>query len=311
MAAYKLFDQGISNSEIARRLSVCNQTVSRWRKQATEGGIDALKAVGRLGRKPRLDEKQRNVLIELLPGRRQAPGDKTLWSCRNFAEAIKLRFGVQYHPGHAWKLLQNLKSYRHESGLPPTQQDPAVSFGIQHSQPTTVGVTHFVDEVQPCPWFAVVTRPQYEKVVHLVLRSKGFESFLPMYLKRSRSGAKDVATPLFPQYIFCRMNPRHGKLPVLRTPGVLRILGFGRKDYIADQEIEMIKIILSIGSVRISKRAPEAGSSVRVISGSLAGVEGKFLKTKSGGRLVIWMELLHRTLTVELDEAAVEFINPR
>src|SRR5579863_7571418 len=47
LAAIKLFGEEFNNSEIGRRLKVCNQTVSRWRKQYEAGGKAALRKAGR------------------------------------------------------------------------------------------------------------------------------------------------------------------------------------------------------------------------------------------------------------------------
>ena len=51
LGAVRLFGEELNNSEIGRRLRVCNQTVSRWRKQYRAGGKAALQKAGRAGRK--------------------------------------------------------------------------------------------------------------------------------------------------------------------------------------------------------------------------------------------------------------------
>ena len=66
MAAIALFDKGLNNSEIGRRLKVCNQTVSRWRKQFEKGGRHNLQKAGRAGRKPLMSDTDRQRLVELL-----------------------------------------------------------------------------------------------------------------------------------------------------------------------------------------------------------------------------------------------------
>ena len=109
LTASKLFDQGLNNSEIGRRLKVCNQTVSRWRKQRLSGGAQALKAAGRAGRKPGLDSQQRFVLIErLLAGPERLGYTTPLWTCERVAHLIRDEFGITYHPGHVWKVLRAL-----------------------------------------------------------------------------------------------------------------------------------------------------------------------------------------------------------
>jgi transposase len=109
LRAVKLFDQGLNNSEIGRRLKVCNQTVSRWRKQSLGGGAQALKAAGRAGKKPQLNAQQRQTLIQrLLAGPERLGYASPLWTCERVAHLIQDEFGVKYHPGHVWKLLRAL-----------------------------------------------------------------------------------------------------------------------------------------------------------------------------------------------------------
>ena len=109
LAAVKLFGEEFNNSEIGRRVKVCNQTVSRWRKQYEAGGRAALQKAGRAGRKPLLSSTDRRRLVELL---RQGPerlGYETpLWTCWRVAHLIEQEFGIRYHSGHVWKLLRGL-----------------------------------------------------------------------------------------------------------------------------------------------------------------------------------------------------------
>jgi transposase len=69
--ALKLLKQGYNQSEVARRVKVCSQTVSRWARAVSARGEKTLSVAGRSGRKPLLDDKQREQLIaRLLEGRR-------------------------------------------------------------------------------------------------------------------------------------------------------------------------------------------------------------------------------------------------
>ena len=60
--AIRLLEQGLNQSEIARRLRVVRQTVARWVQEYRAQGKSALRKAGRAGRKPRLSEKQRQQL---------------------------------------------------------------------------------------------------------------------------------------------------------------------------------------------------------------------------------------------------------
>jgi transposase len=107
--ALKLLKQGYNQSEVGRRVKVCSQTVSRWARAVSEEGERALEAVGRAGRKPLLDEKQRERLIaRLLQGPEKLGYETPLWTCSRVAHLIEEEFGVSYHSGHVWKLLRQL-----------------------------------------------------------------------------------------------------------------------------------------------------------------------------------------------------------
>jgi transposase len=90
-------------------LKVCNQTVSRWRKQYEAGGKAALRKAGRAGRKPRLRAADVQRLAELLKQGPERLGYQTpLWTCWRVAHLIEQEFGITYHAGHVWKLLRSM-----------------------------------------------------------------------------------------------------------------------------------------------------------------------------------------------------------
>jgi transposase len=107
--AVKLFDKDLNNSEIARRLRVSNQTVSRWRREYQENGDIALQSAGRAGRLPCLNDADKARLVELLHQGPEALGYETpLWTCERVAHLIEQNFAVDYHPGHVWRILRQL-----------------------------------------------------------------------------------------------------------------------------------------------------------------------------------------------------------
>src|SRR6266478_5508921 len=106
---WKLLRQGFNQSEVARRVKVCSQTVSRWANAVSAEGEKALRSAGRAGRKPLLDEKQRQRLVcRLLEGPERLGYETPLWTCERVAHLIEQEFGVRYHSGHVWKLLRQL-----------------------------------------------------------------------------------------------------------------------------------------------------------------------------------------------------------
>ena len=79
------------------------------------------------------------------------------------------------------------------------------------------------------PWFALQVHAKHEFGVANSLRSRGYDPFLPLCRCRKlwSDRIKLVEAPLFPGYMFCRLN-LHYRLPILTAPGVIRIVGHTR-----------------------------------------------------------------------------------
>jgi transposase len=110
LQAINLLEKGeLNQSEVARRLQVCRQTVSRWADQFQVGGKESLKKADRAGRKPELTEADHERLQELLlRGPEKLGYETSLWTCARVAHLIDKEFGVEYHAGHVWKILDGL-----------------------------------------------------------------------------------------------------------------------------------------------------------------------------------------------------------
>lgn len=95
--------------EVAEIVGASESSVRRWRRAVEKGGLEALLAKPHPGRKPRLDVKQKQQLIEILLAGPQKAGYSTdLWTCRRVAEVIAKKFRVKYHPDHVGKMLHEL-----------------------------------------------------------------------------------------------------------------------------------------------------------------------------------------------------------
>src|SRR5947209_8123323 len=108
-AAMHLLDEGVNQSEVARRVKVARQTVARWAQECRSKGKRALKKAGRAGRKPLLKDTERKRLVErLLEGPEKLGYETPLWTCPRVAHLIEQEFGILYHKGHVWKILVSL-----------------------------------------------------------------------------------------------------------------------------------------------------------------------------------------------------------
>jgi transposase len=109
LRAVKLFDQGLSQAEVARKVGVHRQSASRWFKVWQTNGAQALKKAGRAGRKPRLTDENLNQLERALKEGPEAHGFGTLlWTTQRVATVIERQTAVRYHPDHVYRLLQKL-----------------------------------------------------------------------------------------------------------------------------------------------------------------------------------------------------------
>lgn len=162
-------------------------------------------------------------------------------------------------------------------------------------------------------WYALYTRHQHEKTVYELLSGKGIESFLPLYTAahRWKDRVKRVSLPLIPCYVFVR-EPVVEWLPVLSTPGVHSVVGFGGQPAtIPSSEVEAIqKVVNSPVKVEAHPYLRE-GDRVRVTSGVLQGLEGILLRKKNWCKLLLSIELLQRSVAVEIEAAMVERIAGR
>jgi transposase len=108
--AARLFARGTGQAAVMRALGVSRQTAHQWYHRWRRGGRQGLKAVGRLGRKPRLDQRQLSrVEAALLQGPRRHGFATDLWTLPRVATVIARLTGVHYHPGHVWYLLRGLQ----------------------------------------------------------------------------------------------------------------------------------------------------------------------------------------------------------
>jgi len=109
MEAAKLLKQGVSQSEVARRLGVHRQSVIRWDRQLAQSGQAGLKKATRAGRKPRLSGAQLKQIEHALKRGPAALGYATgLWTASRVRRLIEEQCGVRYHEAHVWRILRRL-----------------------------------------------------------------------------------------------------------------------------------------------------------------------------------------------------------
>jgi len=161
------------------------------------------------------------------------------------------------------------------------------------------------------PWFALHVRSRFEKFVETHLEQKGYEVLCPTYLlKRKWSDrVKTITVPLFPNYVFCRFD-LNNRLPILVTPGVNGIVGFGKAPQtVEESEIQAIHRINAAGLSSQPCPFVSVGERVRIESGPLEGLEGIVTRVKGQDRLIVSVSLLMRSVCVEIGVYSVCPVN--
>jgi transcription antitermination factor NusG len=162
-------------------------------------------------------------------------------------------------------------------------------------------------------WYALFVRYQHEKFVALGLSNKNIETYLPLCnsTRQWQDRAKQLWLPLFPSYVFVRENARN-QLQIVSTPGVIHIVRFGGRPAIVSQsQINAVRKILGGHHVVEPHPYVSAGDRVRVKTGPLAGLEGILTRKKNRAQLVISMEMLGRSASVEIELSNAERIGPK
>lgn len=161
-------------------------------------------------------------------------------------------------------------------------------------------------------WYAAYTRAHHEKRVAEQLAGRSVEHFLPLYesVRRWKDRRVRLQLPLFPGYVFVRLAFRD-RLQVLQLHGVASLVGFGSTPApLPQEEIAALRAGLTAGLRAEPHAYLCAGRRVRIKAGPLTGMEGILLRRKNQNRLVISVDLIRRSVAVEVDSLEIEPFGP-
>jgi transcription antitermination factor NusG len=152
-------------------------------------------------------------------------------------------------------------------------------------------------------WFVLQVRTRFEKAVARHLQARDYQEYLPVFRRRRQwiDRTKEIELPLFPGFVFCKMDPTD-RLPILVIPGVMGIVSIGRIPVsVPEQEILAVQNVVKSG-LAYHPCAFLAGQRVRVEYGPLRGLEGVVVEVKKSYHLIISVQLLQRSVSVEIDQ---------
>ena len=159
-------------------------------------------------------------------------------------------------------------------------------------------------------WLAAYTRAEHEHRVAEQLRVKQLEYLLPTYERHSRwsDRIKRSRAPLFPGYVFVHVADNE-RVPVLQTAGVVNLVSRGgRAATLSEADVERLRAC----NLRAHEIEPhpylKIGQRVRVKHGPFAGWEGTLLEKQNSRRLVVTIEQIMKSVSINLHGADVESI---
>ena len=148
-------------------------------------------------------------------------------------------------------------------------------------------------------WYAVNTQPHQEARADENLRRQGFYSWLPRFrrLRRHARRTDHVLAPLFPGYLFVRLDPEIERWRSINgTFGVVRLLCNGDTPLAVPDGLveEIMQRRDGSGTVVLPPRRISVGEAVRIAVGPFADLEGLFQEMSGRDRVVLLFNLLGR-----------------
>jgi transcription antitermination factor NusG len=160
-------------------------------------------------------------------------------------------------------------------------------------------------------WYAVYTRPRFEKQVLKGLLDQRIDAYLPL-LKTIRQWSdrkKMVEVPLFSSYVFVHID-RSSYDQVLQTHGVVKYVSFeGKAATIPASQIDNLRIIIdSNEKVETTWETRRKGDRVMVTAGSLKGLKGELITDGDRKKVLVRIHGIDQNLTVEVHSSLIEAI---
>jgi transcription antitermination factor NusG len=160
-------------------------------------------------------------------------------------------------------------------------------------------------------WYAVYTRPRWEKKVADMLVRKQVETYCPLnkVVRQWADRKKVVEEPLFTSYVFVHSNALE-QLTVKQTDGVLNfVYWLGQPAVIKDEEIDAVRQFLDeYHDVQLEKINVNMNDRVKISDGPLMAREGNVIEVRNR-TVKVQLPSLGYALTAEVDKANVEIIS--
>lgn len=159
-------------------------------------------------------------------------------------------------------------------------------------------------------WYAVYTKPRWEKKVAALLETKGFEYYCPLnkVIKQWSDRKKIVLEPLFKSYVFVQVEEKR-KWELLQINGIVNYVHWlGKPAKIKESEIDTVKKFLNdFDSVEVEESVSPVNAKVIIKHGVLMNYEGILLQV-SGNRASVKIESMGLQLTALFDKKNIKIV---
>jgi transcription antitermination factor NusG len=162
-------------------------------------------------------------------------------------------------------------------------------------------------------WYAAYTMTRHEKRIAEQCERAGITHFLPLYAlqKTWKNRVRvDLQLPLFPNYIFAQLSPGE-HVPLLRMNGVVRMVSnatglvpIPAADMEALRRVDRCKTFVPHAYVH-------PGDAVRIQHGPFEGLTGVVLRKSNGLRFVVTLDVIGKSVAVDLSAADLELCSPQ
>lgn len=160
-------------------------------------------------------------------------------------------------------------------------------------------------------WFAIYVKSRSEKKVLKLLEDIGIESFLPLItrVKQWSDRKKKVEEPLFRSYLFVNIS-LSDYYTVLNVNGVVKFITFEKKPVpVPDNQIIAIKEYLNDTELHsIDYEDFKEGELVRIKSGQMKDLVGRFIKINGKHRVIIDIEAVGQSIPINIARSNVEAV---
>jgi len=155
-------------------------------------------------------------------------------------------------------------------------------------------------------WFVIHTKPRDEHRVKPHLLNQEIEAFLPLFETHQYLNGKMVRRikPLFPNYLFAKLDLERHYYKVKWTRGVSKILGtWDGPVPISEKVIQTIKMQMGEDNLVKLKEEWKEGDLVQITSGPFKELRGVFQKKVSdNGRIKILLNLIGVDVPVQISQ---------